>query len=260
MDVAVKIRSVKETPCPVKWITPLGIKPKGLLLYVHGGSFTLAASPLITNMVCEIAQKSGFDVLMPEYRLAPEHPCPAAIEDVQAIYSWALEQGHDPKTIVFTGEQAGACIALASLQQCQKEGLPMPAGVVLFSPLVDLTLDNWAIVFRGMSTPAHSRELLAIAIWLYLGVHGTPMAASDPLASPLFGAMEGLPPMLIQARGDTFTLADSKRLLSAFKKAGGEATLNIWPENAHLWERYKPENYGSLVEASVEFIEELLQK
>ncbi len=254
MEIAVTIQELKNAPCPAKWIIPQGVKAKGTLLYVHGGSFTLGASPLVTNMVCEIARQCGCKILMPDYRLAPEHPCPAAIEDIQALYTWVLSQSIDPKSIIFTGEQAGACIALASLQQCQKNKLPMPAGMVLYSPLVDLTLSNWAILLRGISGTSHSRELLMIAIRLYLGINGKPMDSANALASPLFGDMKGLPPLLIQARNDSFIMGDANRLVCAFEAEGGNVTLGVWPETKRLWERYAPEHYGAMVAASVQFI------
>ncbi len=254
MNIAIKTRNAKNAPCPAQWYMPLGIKTHGILLYIHGGSFTLEASPLVTSMMGQIAHDAQLDVLMPQYRLAPEHPCPAAIEDVQAVYLWALSQGHAPQNIIVSAEQAGGAIALASLQQLQRQGHQMPGGMVLFSPLVDLTMDNWSILLRGLSSQKHSRELLTIAIRMYLGVYGTPMTANNPLASPLFGSMQNLPPTLIQARDDTFILEDAKRLVQAYKDAGQNATLNIWPETERLWERYAPPNYGDMVKDSVEFI------
>ena len=228
------------------WIgaeTPSG----GVLLYVPGGSFVSRRSPRVTAFICRLARASGLRVMVADYRLAPEHPYPAAPEDVVAAFDRLLAEGHAPGDIVVAAESAGAAVALSALFRLRDRGVT-PAAIVLFSPWVDLALTGWSMVTRGLTADSpFVMEMLALCSRFYLG-RLTPV---DPMASPLWGKFEGLPPLLIHTSRLDVLHDDATRLAERAAGAGVDTTLRIWPRGAHVFERYDgPETDRSVLEAS----------
>ncbi len=220
-------------PIPGAWFQPSEGERRGFVFYVHGGSFVCEKSPRVTRMIAKLAAAAGARVFSPDYRLAPEHPCPAGVEDVAEAFAW-LSKVYPDEPIVAVAESSGAAILLAALNLLRDRGASMPAGVLLFSPWVDLSLQSWSVAAASMkaSTP-YSMASLAVMARLYLQGR----SALDPVASPLFGDLSGLPPMLVHASQADIVFDDAKRLAQAVEATDGELTLRVWRGQTHVWER-----------------------
>jgi acetyl esterase/lipase len=174
---------------------------------------------------------SGRRVLLIEYRLAPEHPFPAAIEDVSKAYQWLLASGIAPEQIVIGGDSAGGGLALAALLWLRDREVVLPGAVVLISPWLDLALTGPSLYTRAEVDPLCSIEGLQIAASYYLGNADS----KTPMASPLYGDLHGLPPLLIQVGDHEILLSDSTRLAEKAKAAGVDVRLEIWNAMWHVW-------------------------
>lgn len=222
-------------------------KISGVMLYLHGGGY-FACFPAAYRPVTGAFALHGLNVFTPAYRLAPEHPFPAAVEDALAAYR-ALLAAHSPRRIILAGDSAGGGLALALLLAARQEALPLPAGVVLFSPWTDL-----AITGASIKTNARRESLLVgariqEAAELYL--NGA--EAKTPLASPLYGDLSGLPPVFIQASDREILLDDSVRVAEKIKAAQGNVQLQIWPNLPHVWQlaqSFLPEARNALRQAA----------
>ena len=220
-------------PTPATWFRPTKGEDRGFVFYVHGGSFVCEKSPRITRMIAKLAAAAGARVFSPDYRLAPEHPCPAAVEDVVAAWDWlALTYPSEP--LIAVAESSGAAILMAALCQVRDQGGRLPDAILLFSPWMDLSLQSWSVTAASLagSTP-YSMASLGVMSRLYLQGR----AATDPVASPIFGDLSGLPPILIHASQGDIVFDDAKRLADAVEAAGGELTLRVWRGQTHVWER-----------------------
>ena len=235
---AVRISTAKagvpSPPIPSDWFAPKLGEHKGVVFYVHGGSFITERSPRITNLVGRFAAAAKARVFAPNYRLAPEHPCPAAVEDIVEAYRW-FKRVQPDEPIVAMAESAGAAILLAALQQARDAGETLPAGIMLLSPWVDLSLQSWSVIAASISrTASYSMEAMAIPVQLYLQDRTLP---TDPVASPLFGDFAGFPPMMIHAsKGDVLS-DDALRLAERVRASRGELTVRLWTDEKHVWER-----------------------
>jgi len=220
---------------------------EAVVLYVPGGSFIAERSPRITALIGRLAQESGARMVVADYRLAPEHPCPAAVRDVGAVYDLLLAT-YPADRIVCAAESAGGAVLLAALQAARDAGRPMPAGLVLLSPWVDLTLSSWSVVSRSLTADSpFAMELAALCAQLYLDGR----AAMDPLASPLFGEMHDLPEVLIHAGETDLLFDDSVRLAAKLRAAAVPVTLRAWPHEDHAFERFLgPEAERSIAEVA----------
>jgi acetyl esterase/lipase len=200
------------------------------VLYLHGGGYVSGSPRTHRPLAGEIAHAAGARLLLPAYRLAPEHPFPAALEDAWVAYWWLLKQGVQPGQIVVAGDSAGGGLALALLVALRDAGLPLPAGLVCISPWVDLTL-------RGASLRANEgRDYLnAAAIRAVAALYLNGRDAREPLASPLFADLRGLPPTLIQTGTAELLLDDSKRLARRAAAAGVPVELELWENMVHVW-------------------------
>ncbi|HQT55566.1 MAG TPA: alpha/beta hydrolase fold domain-containing protein, partial [Phenylobacterium sp.] len=197
------------SPAPIAatWFRPSKGEDRGFVFYVHGGSFVCEKSPRVTRMIAKLAAAAGARVFSPDYRLAPEHPCPAAIEDVVAAWDW-LAATYPDEPLIAVAESSGAAILLAALCQVRDQGGRLPEGVLLFSPWVDLSLQSWSVTAASLagSTP-YSMASLGVMSRLYL--QGRP--ATHPVASPIFGDLSGLPPILVHASQTDIVFDDAKR-------------------------------------------------
>ena len=238
-------------PTPATWFRPERGDSRGFVFYVHGGSFVCEKSPRVTRMIAKLAAAAGARVFSPDYRLAPEHPCPAAIEDVIAAWRW-LAATYPDEPLIAAAESSGAAILMAALCEVRDQGGRLPDAVLLFSPWVDLSLQSWSVTAASMtaSTP-YSMASLAVMSRLYL--QGRP--ATDPLASPIFGDLSGLPPMLIHASQSDIVFDDARRLAQAVEAAGGELTLRVWRGQTHVWERTESAEARHSLDLAAAFIE-----
>ncbi|MGA0607276.1 alpha/beta hydrolase [Phenylobacterium sp. VNQ135] len=224
---------LSSPPAPSEWFAPKASKPRGYVFYVHGGSFVAERSPRITQLVARFAATAEAQVFAPSYRLAPEHPCPAAVDDIVAAWAWFRETYPD-EPVVALAESAGTAILLAALQQASARGLGLPHGIVLLSPWVDLSLQSWSVTAASlMGTTPYTMESLALVSRFYLNG----ISATDPIASPLFGSFDGFPPMLIHASKGDILYDDAVRLAEKVRDAGGDLTVRLWTEETHVWER-----------------------
>lgn len=237
-------------PTPSEWFAPKASKPRGHVFYVHGGSFVAERSPRITQLVARFAATAEAQVFAPSYRLAPEHPCPAAVEDILEAWAW-FQEGSPGEPIVALAESAGAAILLSALQLARARGMPMPKGVVLLSPWVDLSLQSWSVTAASlMGTTPYTMESLALVARFYLNGR----SATDPVASPLFGSFEGFPPMLIHASCGDILYDDAVRLTEKVREVGGDLTVRLWAEETHVWERMGTPNARQSIELAAGFI------
>ena len=238
-------------PIPATWFKPSKGQDRGFVFYVHGGSFVCEKSPRVTRMIARLAAAAGARVFSPDYRLAPEHPCPAAIEDVVAAWDW-LAGAYPDEPLVAVAESSGAAILMSAVCQVRDQGGRLPDAILLFSPWVDLSLQSWSVTAASLagSTP-YSMASLGVMSRLYLQGR----AATDPLASPIFGALSGLPPILIHASRTDIVFDDAQRLADAIEAQGGDLTLRVWNGQTHVWERTESAEARRSLELAAAFIE-----
>jgi monoterpene epsilon-lactone hydrolase len=232
-----------------EWISNGRVTPKRTVLYFHGGAYILGSPATHRQLTTRIARRWQARVASVDYRLAPEHPFPAATDDALAAYRALLEQGVDPATLVLAGDSAGGGLALACALQVRDGGLPPPAALVLFSPWTDLGFTGASI--RGLASEDDmlDPERLRAAAADYLGE----LPTSTALASPLNADLHGLPPVFIQVSDSEVLLDDSRRLLDALHAAGTPARMSVWHGMHHVWQLFAglvPEADAALEEAA----------
>jgi len=228
----VQVTEVTAGGVPAHWLTAPGAEADQVLLFLHGGGFEFGSVRSDGELAARLGRASGMRVLFLEYRLAPEHPFPAAIDDVLAAWRWLRAgQGLSAASMAVAGDSAGGGLAVALLVALRDAGQALPAAAVLMSPTVDLTSSGASMTERAdqdpISTPAMLRQFAAD----YL-------AGADPktpLASPLFADLAGLPPLLIQVGTADLLLSDSERLATAAAQAGADVTLQIGEGLPHVY-------------------------
>ena len=222
---------------PSEWTRTAGSRSDAAILHLHGGGYVIGSPRTTRTITAGLARHTGLPVLAPDYRLAPEHPYPAAIEDAVAAYSWLSDQGLDPRRIVVSGDSAGGGLTMALLLTLRDRGLPLPAGAVGISPMLDLTLSSASIDANLATDPQVTRAFLQLSVGHYLPSLVDP---KSPLASPLFADLAGLPPLLLQAGGDEALLDDSVRFGEAAEAAGVNVTVECWEAMMHVWHMLAP--------------------
>jgi epsilon-lactone hydrolase len=241
-------------PIPSDWFAPRRKQARGILFYVHGGSFVAERSPRITQLVTRFAAAAGASVFAPSYRLAPEHPCPAAVDDIVTALRWFREEWPD-EPVVALAESAGSAILLAALQIVRDDGDELPNGVVLLSPWIDLSLQSWSIMAASIArTSPHTMESLGMFAQFYLQGR----SPTDPLASPIFGSFEDFPPMLIHASRSDILYDDSVRLAERVREADGHLTVRHWADETHVWERMNTPGARDSIRLAADFIRQRL--
>jgi acetyl esterase/lipase len=221
---------------PTAEVTVDGIEPRHVVLYFHGGVYAIGDAFQAAGLAAQIGRRTQAKVISVDYRLAPEHPYPAAVDDALAAYEALLQAGTAPSGIVFAGESAGGGLAVATLVNARDHGLPLPAAAFVMSPYADLTLAGTTIETKGKADPLLSRELLQARVPDYT-------AGQDPalgLISPVFADLSGLPPLIIQAGTHEVLLDDAVRLARQAATADVEVTLDITPGVPHVFQAYYP--------------------
>jgi len=211
-----------------------GIEGRPAVLYFHGGVYVLSDAFLAAGLASEVGRRTGARVISVDYRLAPEQPYPAAVEDALAAYEGLLNDGIAPSDIVFAGESAGGGLAVATLVNARDHGLAVPAAAFVMSPYVDLTLSGATIDAKRDLDPLLSRELLQPRVADYTQGHDAALG----LISPLFADLSGLPPLVIQAGSHEVLLDDALRLAARAATADVEVTLGITPGVPHVFQAY----------------------
>jgi epsilon-lactone hydrolase len=210
------------------------------IFYLHGGAFVYGSPSLYRDFLWRISAASGAHVLCPDYRLAPEHPFPAAMDDAVNAYRALLAEGADPRRIAIAGDSAGGGLTFSTLLRLRDEREPLPAAAVALSPWTDLTLSGESFRRNAAADPMlNPRHAQVFADWYLNGAE-----AGQPYASPLFGDLAGLPPSLILVGDDEILLDDAARLVNRLHKAGCAAELDVGPRMPHVWPvfaRFVPE-------------------
>jgi acetyl esterase/lipase len=214
---------------PGEWAEAAG-EAAATLLYLHGGGYC-ACSPQTHRSITGAYAIRGFKVFAPEYRLAPEHLFPAAVEDALAAYK-ALLETTPPGQLLIGGDSAGGGLALATLLAAKAQGLPMPAAAMLFSPWTDLAITGDSI----RTNAGHDNLLHAPKIAEGAAIYLHQSDPKNPLASPLYGDPAGLPPLLFQASADEILRDDSTRMAEHARAAGVRVEITIWPNMPHVWQ------------------------
>ena len=231
--------------------------PSRCIYYLHGGGYVIGSAKTHEVLAHDLSEATAMRVCSLDYRLAPEHPFPAGLEDAIAGYRWLLANGHAPKRIAIAGDSAGGGLAVATLVALRERGLPLPACAVCFSPWVDLEATGASMDRRADVDPMVQREGV---LW-YADLYLAGASPRHPLASPLHADLSGLPPVLIQV-GDAETLLDdSLRLAERLQAAGCSVDLRVWDRMIHVWQLFAPilsEGRDAIAEAAA-FINERIR-
>jgi monoterpene epsilon-lactone hydrolase len=211
-----------------------GIEAAGTILYFHGGVYVIGTAAATVPLVSDLARRAHAKAVTVDYRLAPDHPYPAAVDDARAIYEGLLAQGIDAGQIALAGESAGGGLAVATLVALRDAGVPLPCGALLMSPYADLTLSGETIVERAASDPILTPEGLRLRVPDYVGGAD----ASDPQISPIFADLSGLPPLLIQVGSSEILLSDALRLAGRAALADVPITLEVTPGVPHVFQGF----------------------
>jgi monoterpene epsilon-lactone hydrolase len=219
---------------PVIRVDIPGTTTGGLILYFHGGFFAIGSAAASVGLACDLARQARMPVVTVDYRLAPEHPYPAAPDDAMTAYRALLDTGQDAARLALAGESAGAGLAAVTLATIARAGLPQPSSAVLMSPWADLAGTGDSIKTKADVDPVITAEAVHVRARDYLGGAD----ACDPAVSPLYGSLAGLPPLLIQAGSHEILLDDAIRL--AARAAGDDVavTLDVVPGVPHVFQAY----------------------
>jgi epsilon-lactone hydrolase len=220
-----------------EWISPANAPEDKAILYFHGGGFRIGSVDSHRGLIAQIALASGCRVLAVNYRLAPEHRFPAALDDALAAYDWMLGGGLNPASIAFSGDSAGGNLVLAAMLALRERALPLPAVAVLMSPWTDLAATGASYVNRAEVDPIHQRPMIVALAGNYLGDHDP----RDPLASPLYADLGGLPPLLIQVGDRETVLDDSVMFADKARAAGVDVELEVWDGMIHVFQMFGAE-------------------
>jgi monoterpene epsilon-lactone hydrolase len=233
-DVTVTATAVGGVPAAE--ITIGGAGTRQVVLYFHGGVYVLGSAVQAAGLASQVGRQTGAKVISVDYRLAPEHPYPAAVDDALAAYQALLDDGTGPSDIVFAGESAGGGLAVATLVNARDHGLPLPAAAFVMSPYADLTLAGPTMQTKGQVDVLMSRENLQSRV----GDYTSGQDAALGLISPIFADLSGLPPLLIQAGTHEVLLDDAIRLARQAATADVEVILDITPGVPHVFQTFYP--------------------
>jgi acetyl esterase/lipase len=220
---------------PTAEITIDGIEPRHVVLYFHGGVYVIGDAFLSAGLASQVGRRTDAKVISVDYRLAPEHPYPAAVDDALAAYEALLVGGVAPSDIAFAGDSAGGGLAIATLVNARDHELPLPAAAFVMSPYVDLTLAGTTIDSRREVDPLLSPEALRARVADYTAGQDAALA----LISPIFADLSGLPPLIIQAGTHEVLLDDALRLAQLAATADVEVTLDITRGVPHVFQAYE---------------------
>lgn len=219
---------------PAEWVCATGSRDERTLLYLHGGGYCIGSITTHRQLATDLSRAAAARVLLLDYRLAPEHPFPAAVDDAVAAYRFLLGLGVAPQTAAIAGDSAGGGLTVATLLALREAGLPLPAAGICLSPWLDLSLCGPSIEGKAAVDPMVQRESLQRMADAYLGGSD----ARTPLASPLFGDLRGLPPLLVQVGTAEVLLDDATRFAERARAAGVAVQLEVWDDMVHVWQAF----------------------
>jgi epsilon-lactone hydrolase len=242
--VPVAIEAVEIAGVKAMWIGDPSLSERGTLLYLHGGAWCIHLPGIYRKFATILSGLTGMRVLLPDYRLAPEHPFPAGVDDCFAVYRWLVEQGYANRPLAIAGDSAGGNLTLVTLMQARDAMLPMPDCAVLLSPSTDLTTSGPSWNYNSDADPMFSpgaRDLLR-------PIYCPDQDMTNPLLSPLFGNWAGLPPLLFHAGSTEVLLDDSVRSQDRASQAGVNAEIQVWWQMPHVFQVFNwlPESRAAL--------------
>jgi acetyl esterase/lipase len=232
------VTPVEAGGVPCQWIAASGARQDKAIVYLHGGGFQVGSLASHRELMGALSQAAGVRVLGVDYRLAPEHRYPAALEDTLAVLGWLGAQGFQARDIALAGDSAGGGLALSALLALQARGEASPACAFLMSAWTDLTASGASYETRAAADPIHQRPMILAMARNYLGTQGD---AKQPLASPLAAAPEqlrALPPLLLQVGDRETVLSDSEDFARKVREAGGQARCEAWPAMIHVFQQF----------------------
>ncbi|MEX2205907.1 MAG: alpha/beta hydrolase [Myxococcota bacterium] len=228
-------QSVDAGGVPAEWVSVPESRADRAILYLHGGGYVIGSPSTHRELASRIARATQARALVIDYRLAPEHPFPAAVEDATAAYRWLLGTGVSASRIAIAGDSAGGGLTLATLLALRDARQPLPASGVCMSPWTDLEGTGASAQPGGADDP-----LLDLAGLREMGAHYASASPRDPLAAPLYASFRGLPPLLIQVGTRELLLDDSTRVAAKAKAEGVDVTLEAWDGLIHVWQLFGP--------------------
>ncbi|MGZ3342674.1 MAG: alpha/beta hydrolase [Reyranella sp.] len=231
-----KCEKVDAGGVPAEWVTAPGCDPARAVLYLHGGGYVIGSINTHRRLAYDISAASGARVLVIDYRLAPEHPFPAAVDDAATAWRWLLQQGFATSRLAIAGDSAGGGLTLATLVNLRDRKLGLPACAVAISPWVDLEGVGDSITARAAQDPMVQKDGLLWMAGLYLNGKD----AKTPLAAPLHAELKGLPPILVQVGTAETLLDDATRIAEKLHAAGVDVRLAIWPNMLHVFPLFAP--------------------
>ncbi len=231
-----RISPVSIDHVPGAWITPDKVNFDRVILYLHGGGFMGGSINTHKDLGARIATAAGARLLMPEYRLAPEHPFPCGLKDAVTACKWLLDRHVSPEQIVVAGDSAGGGLATSLLLKLKKNNAPLPKAGVLISPWVDLACTGNSHHLNLGKDAMLNKEMLVSTAAQYVDK----TRLNHPLVSPVHGDLSGLCPLLIHVGSREVLLDDSITLAARAKEAGVEVTLEVWEEMFHVWHYFAP--------------------
>jgi epsilon-lactone hydrolase len=234
-------------------VTIPGNESERVILYFHGGVYVIGSAATSVPLVGSLVRRTGVNAITLDYRLAPEYPYPAAVEDARAAYQGLLAQGMDPGQIVLAGDSAGGGLVVATLLAAREAGLPMPSCAFLMSPYADLTLSGATLTERQSLDPILTEGGLRVRAPEY--VAGAD--AADPLISPIFGDLSGLPPLLIEVGSHEILLSDALRLAARAATSDVAVTLDVTPGVPHVFQGYAGllDEAGAALDRASDFVQ-----
>jgi monoterpene epsilon-lactone hydrolase len=228
----VHIEKASASGVPAEWVNVPESDPSRVILYFHGGGYTIGSAETHRDLIARLCRAAGARALSVDYRLAPEHRFPAAVEDAVASYRWLLEQGVRSGAIAVAGDSAGGGLTLGTLLALRDKGLPLPAAAVCMSPVTDHLKTGASMDSKAALDPLVQRKSSTEHSKRYIGPQGDPKA---PYASPLYADLQGLPPILILVGTSEVLLDDSTRFAERARAAGVEIEIEVWQEMIHIW-------------------------
>ncbi|KIW81106.1 hypothetical protein Z517_04129 [Fonsecaea pedrosoi CBS 271.37] len=220
------------TQRPAIWCKPLDANPSQVILYLHGGAGFAGSPSSHRKLAGHLAKAAKSLALVIDYRLVPENPFPAALDDAVAAYQWLLSKGFDAKNLAVAGDSAGGNFATASVLKLKQLGIPLPAAVVAFSPWVDMETKGESQISNADKDALSPPGVANITVSLYLGDKVSP---KEPLANPLYADFTGMPPFHISVGGWELLMSDGVRLAHKIREANVEAHLEVAPEMQHVY-------------------------
>jgi len=219
---------------PAEWVIPDDCEPGRALVYLHGGGYATGTLESTHALSSHIARATRARLLAVDFRLAPEHPYPAAVDDAVTAYRFAVSAGYAPEAMALCGDSSGGGLALATLVGLRELGDPMPATAICMSPWTDLTLSGASLELNREADPMVSAATLALMADAYLG----DVDRRSPTASPLFADLTGLPPLLVQVGSNELLFDDATRFAERAQAAGVDVTLETWDDVFHVWQAF----------------------